>query len=114
MLGRLTPDQQAKVLDRMAKFTAPCYLCNGPQHSVAVFIPLTKEGQELARGNVPLAINKQRILMYALCERCGQLPNLADRVEDRIREMNRHLREGAGKMTIYDESTKPSVWPEHN
>ena len=56
---------------------AICLLCSAPRHLVGVFMPTDPQ----AWGAPP---NKDRLLLYALCERCVCIPGVSEQVESVI------------------------------
>jgi hypothetical protein len=73
---RLTPEMLAEALD-MAHV---CTLCKSPNAPIkALFVPPEGVSQRIGAPE-----GKLRLLTYALCESCFQLPGVSDLVETEI------------------------------
>ena len=55
----------------MARNVTPCLLCQSPPHIQAMFKPSPEFAKELGQPE-----DKQRIVLYCLCEKCFQLPEI--------------------------------------
>lgn len=75
-LDKLTPETLAALLD-IAK---GCTLCKSPNAAIkAIFVPPPGFSQRIGAPE-----GKIRVMTYALCEPCYQLPGVADLVEAEI------------------------------
>jgi hypothetical protein len=100
--------QQAEELQRyIQNFQQDCLLCGGPQAGTGLFIPTTDEGEALVTAGNPKALNRNRVILYALCEQC---------VADKSAEQTQRIEEAIGarmaQAPVYDLGVTPPVWPQ--
>ena len=79
-LDKATEEILAESLRYPAKYgISGCSLCAGQISVTAIFIPTRTFAKRIGQPN-----DKQRLIVYALCNSCAGLSNLPDRIEEAI------------------------------
>jgi hypothetical protein len=87
-LDKATEEMLAEALRNPAKYgVSGCALCQGDRISVtALFVPTEALAKRIGQPK-----NKQRLIVYGLCNSCATLSNVPDRVEEAIlKDMGTH------------------------